>query len=191
MIDDGKGNPKPNTILDSIQTYSLKATRDEAISAFIAATKSEVNPIILMGDFNESSFLDWTYNTNNMFDHNGVVIPWHITKKLDAEGFIDVFRTFYPNEVSNPGFTWPSYAHEIETKSWTPLADERDRIDYVFFKGNGIKIEDVYLVGPKESYVYNTLETLNTENEKFMASELLWPSDHKAVGAKLLFTFKN
>ncbi|MFT6870668.1 MAG: hypothetical protein ACJA2L_001940 [Polaribacter sp.] len=190
MMDDGKGNPKPNTNLASIQTYNLKATRDEAIIAFIAAAKSELNPIVLMGDFNESSFLDWTDKTKNLFDHKGLVIPRYSTKKLNKEGFIDVFRTFYPNEISNPGFTWPSYAHEKGITSWTPFADERDRIDYIFFKGNGITIEDVYLVGPKEPYVYNTLETLNTENEKFMVIDLPWPSDHKAVAVKLLFTFK-
>jgi hypothetical protein len=190
MIEDGKRSLKPNTRIDSIQIYNLKATRDEAIAAFIAATKQEVNPIVLMGDFNESSFLDWTYKTKNMFNHHGVVIPWHATKKLNDEGFIDVFRTFYPNEVSNPGFTWPSYAHGKGTTSWTPLADERDRIDYVFFKGNGITIKDAYLVGPKESYVQNILNTLNTKNEKFIASDLPWPSDHKGVGAKLLFKFK-
>ena len=190
MMDDGKGNPTPNTNLDSIQAYNLKSTRDEAISSFINSIKSESKPVILMGDFNEPSFFDWTENTKNMFNHNGVVIPWYNTKKLHEEGFVDVFRVFYPNEITNPGFTWPSYANEKKTTSWTPLADERDRIDYIFFKGSGIKVEDVSIVGPKESYVYNKLETLNTDKEKFMASDLPWPSDHKAVYAKLLFTFK-
>ncbi|WP_027136657.1 endonuclease/exonuclease/phosphatase family protein [Gaetbulibacter saemankumensis] len=188
--DDGKGNPTPNTNIDSIQTYNLKSTRDEAISLFISSIKSESQPVILMGDFNEPSFLDWTENTKNMFNHNGAVVPWHNTKKLHDEGFVDVFRTFYPNEVINPGFTWPSYVDENKSTSWTPLADERDRVDYIFFKGSGIKIKDASIVGPKGSYVYNKLETLNTNEEKFIASDLPWPSDHKAVYTKLLFTFK-
>lgn len=190
MIDDGKGYPNPYTNVDSIQAYNLKSTRDEAISAFISSVKSESKPVILMGDFNEPSFLDWTKHTKNMFSHNGVVIPWHNTKKLHDEGFVDIFRTFYPNEISNPGFTWPSYANEKKTTSWTPLADERDRLDFIFFKGAGLKIVDVAIVGPKESYVYHKLEKFNTDNEKFMARDLPWPSDHKAVYAKLLFSFK-
>ncbi|WP_189663048.1 endonuclease/exonuclease/phosphatase family protein [Polaribacter sp. IC073] len=190
IMDDGKGNPTPNTIVDSIQAYNLKSTRDEAISSFIDFVKSESKPIVLMGDFNEPSFLDWTENTKNMFSHNGVSIPWYNTKKLHKEGFIDVFRTFYPNEKNNPGFTWPSYTHEKKSTSWTPLADERDRIDYILFKGNTIIIKDVSLVGPKESYVFNKLESSNTDKEKFMANEISWPSDHKGVYAKLLFTFQ-
>jgi len=191
IIDDGNGNPLPNTILDSILAYNLKSTRDEAIASFIDSVKSETKPLILMGDFNEPSFLDWTENTKNMFDHNGVVLPWYSTEKLHEEGFVDAFRNFYPNEITNPGFTWPSYTHEKESTSWTPLADERDRIDYIFFKGNEIKIEDVSIVGPKASYVYNNSETFNTDNEKFIANHLPWPSDHKALMAKLKFTFKD
>lgn len=190
MMDDGKGNPLPNIILDSVLAYNLKSARDETITSFINSIKSESRPIVLMGDFNEPSFLDWTEKTKNMFDHNGAVIPWHSTEKLYKEGFVDIFRTFYPNEITHPGFTWPSYAHEKKSTSWAPLADERDRVDYIFFKSNDIKIKDVFIVGPKESYVYNKLEVLNTGKEKFIANDLPWPSDHKAVGAKLLFTFK-
>ncbi len=190
IIDDGKSNPTPYTILDSVQAYNLKSTRDEAISSFIESVELESKPIILMGDFNEPSFLDWTENTKNMFDHNGLAIPWYNTVKLHEAGFIDAFREFFPDEITNPGFTWPSFTNEKKSTSWAPLADERDRIDYIFFKGNGIKIEDVYIVGPKELYVYNKLEALNTDKEKFMANDLPWPSDHKAVYAKFLFTFK-
>ena len=189
MMDDGQGNPLPNIILDSVLKYNLKSTRDEAIASFISSVKSETRPIVLMGDFNEPSFLDWTEKTKNRYDHHGAIIPWHSTEKLYKQGFVDVYRTFYPDEITHPGFTWPSYAHEKESTSWAPLADERDRVDYIFFKSSDIEIEDVFIVGPKESYVYDKLEIANTSNEKFMVSDLPWPSDHKAVGAKLLFTF--
>jgi exonuclease III len=190
MIDDGNGSPFPNINIDSIQAYNLRSTRDEAISQFIKSIKSESNPVILMGDFNEPSFLDWTENTKNMFDHNGAVIAWHNSKKLNENGFIDTYREFYPNEITNPGFTWPSYAAIEKSTSWAPLADERDRVDFILFKGSGVKIKDVSIVGPKESYVYNKLVTLNTDKEKFMASNLPWPSDHKGVYAALIFTFQ-
>lgn len=190
LIDDGTGRPLPFTSTDSIQAYNLQSTRDEAIDAFIKSVASTASPIVLMGDFNEPSFLDWTEKTKDLFDHNEVIMPWRNTKKLHAEGFVDIFRTFYPDETKNPGSTWPSYAHDKESTSWTPLADERDRVDYIFSRGDGIKIKKVVMVGPKESYVHNTAAIMNTDNEVFLASDLPWPSDHKAVMATLLFTFE-
>lgn len=189
IITDDNGNKKPFTNVDSIQNYGLKSARDEGIAAFINSVKLETKPVILMGDFNEPSFLDWTENTKNFFDHNGVVISWYNTKKLHQKGFVDVFRKMYPDEVKNPGFTWPSVTSKNKSTSWTPLADERDRVDYIFYKGKNIAIKDVAMVGPKETFVNNKSKILNTDKEKFMADKLPWPSDHKAVYAKLLFTF--
>ncbi len=188
LIDDDKGKPLPNTNVDSIQAYNLESTRDEAISAFLTSVE-ETNPVVLMGDFNEPSWLDWTEKTKDLFDHNNVIIPWHNTRKLHKEGFVDAYRTFYPNEKTHPGFTWPSYTHEKESTSWTPLADERDRIDYVFFKGDDVKLKGVAMVGPRASYVYDTPNTSHTDKEPFLASELPWPSDHKAILVNLNFTF--
>jgi len=180
-------NPEPLTHLDSIRNYNFKSTRDEAIAAFIKTANTENDPIILMGDFNEPSHLDWTERTKTLFDHNGVIMPWTTTKSLSDNGFKDSYRTFYPDEVTHPGFTWPSYVHEKASTSWTPKADERDRLDYIFFKGDQVTVKDVSLVGPRGSYVRNKIDSLHTENEIFMAQSLLWPSDHKAVLARLRF----
>ncbi|RMB60487.1 endonuclease/exonuclease/phosphatase family protein [Dokdonia sinensis] len=190
MRDDGKGKPLPMINTDSIQAYNLESTRDEAIASFIDATKDSSQPVILMGDFNEPSFLDWTEKTKHLFDHNGVVMPWYTTKQLDGNGFIDAYRAFYPDEVANPGFTWPSVTSANKSTSWTPLADERDRIDYIFYRGNGITVKDIALVGPKASYVFNNSETLDTDKDTFMASNLPWLSDHKAVFGRFLFAFE-
>lgn len=190
LIDDGNGRPNPIIDIDSILAYGLKSARDEAVISFIEAMQKESKPIVLMGDFNEPSFLDWTANTKNKFDHHGVEVDWNVTKELSENGYVDAYRNFYPNEVLNPGFTWPSLAHEKKSTSWTPLADERDRLDYIFFKGSPISVLDVSIVGPKQAYVRNQIATLDTDHETFIAEHLPWPSDHKAVFAKLLFTFQ-
>lgn len=191
IIDNGFGQPKPFTNLDSIQAYNLASSRDEGIESFIKAMDSIKAPVILMGDFNEPSFLDWTERTKDLFDHHGVIMPWHNTRILYKASYVDVFRTYYPNEVLNPGFTWPSFVHEKESTSWTPMADDRDRIDYIFFRGNDISIKHVSLVGPKESYINSVLNSSDAERENFMAKDLLWPSDHKAVLARLSFVLNN
>lgn len=189
IVADENGHPVPMTNVDSIRDYGLKSTRDETIASFISVTKKEVRPIVLMGDFNEPSWLDWTIKTKDLFDHNGTVIQWPATKELDQADFIDAYRTFYPDELTHSGFTWPANAHEVKSTSWTPLADERERIDYIFYRGDNVELIDVAIVGPRASYVRDELNESNTANEKFLAEKTAWPSDHKGVLAKLSFTF--
>lgn len=187
VIKDKKGNKSPVTNVDKIMAYNLKSTRDEQIKAFLSSVKNEINPVIIMGDFNEPSHLDWTEKTANRFDHNGVVINWPTTYKLFKEGFIDAYRNYFPDELTHPGITWPSKAHGKNSTSWTPLSDERDRIDFIFYKGIGVKTTFATLVGPKESYAFNKLVTNYTSKDNFIANTLEWPSDHKAVMVTLEF----
>lgn len=180
-ITDKEGNKSPITDVDDILAYNSKSTRAAQINAFLDAVKEETNPVILMGDFNEPSHLDWTEKAAHRFDHYGVVINWPSTYELFKNGFIDAYRNYFPDELNHPGITWPSLAHGKGSTSWAPLSDERDRIDYIFYKGNGIKTTSATLVGPKESYAFDKLVTTHTDDENFVADTLDWPSDHKAV----------
>lgn len=176
-------DPQPVTDPAVISEQNLGSRRDEQIAAFINHIKNETRPVILVGDFNEPSHLDWTARQANMFDHHGVVFPWHTTKTLENNGFVDAFREVYPDEVANPGITWPSVATGVGSTSWTPEADERERIDYIFFRGANLSATSAALVGPKASYVNNVSSTANTQNDTFKANQLPWPSDHKGVSA--------
>jgi endonuclease/exonuclease/phosphatase family metal-dependent hydrolase len=187
MIDDGTGNPDPILDINQILSYNLLSTRDEHIADLLNSVNNNSNPIIFMGDFNEPSHLDWTNNTSQLFDHNGLTIPWQNTLNLEVNGFVDAYREYFPNPATHPGITWPSFANGIGSTSWTPLADERERIDYIFHKGDEINTTYAALVGPKESYAYNQITTSHTSNENFIAYDLSWPSDHKALLTTLEF----
>jgi len=190
MIKDEEGNRKPITSVDEILKYNLVSERDEQIAAFLEDVRNETRPIILLGDLNEPSHLDWTSKTADMFEHNGVIINWQNTYALHGNNFTDAFRSYFPDEKLNPGFTWPSKAYDKSSTSWTPRSDERERIDFIFYKGEGIKTTYASLVGPKESYAYGKLTKSNTENENFQADDLEWPSDHKAVMVTLSFLIR-
>ena len=181
LIEDNSGEKTPVTNVDEISLYNLTSRRDEQIASFIAKVENEIKPVILMGDFNEPSHFDWTKKTAHLFDHNGVIINWSTTYALYQKGYIDAYRDYFPDEVLNPGITWPSKAHGKGSTSWTPMSDERDRIDFIFYKGDGIKTIYASLVGPKESYANGALVNSYTKNENFIAETLDWPSDHKAV----------
>jgi endonuclease/exonuclease/phosphatase family metal-dependent hydrolase len=186
MIDDGSGNPDPVTNVEDILGYNLSSKRDEQVAAFLNAVEDDTVPVFLMGDFNEPSWLDWTSKTGTMFDHHGVVIVWQNTKALADSGFTDAFREVFPDEVRNPGITWPSFATGKGSTSWTPKADERDRIDFIFYKGERLTAAEAALVGPRASYAYNITDTTYTSHEAFLAGDLPWPSDHKAVYAEVV-----
>ena len=184
MIDDnGDGVPDPVTDVNTIITQNLGSQRDEQIAAFIAEAENKTLPVILIGDFNEPSCLDWTNEQANMFDHNGIVYEWSTTKSLKDNGYVDCFREAFPNIVDNPGFTWPAVATGKGSTSWAPKSDERDRIDFIFYKGDDITVKSAAIVGSKEAYVKNVASDANSENETFMAEDLPWPSDHKGVYA--------
>ena len=181
------GELQKETSVEKILAYNLSSKRDEQLTSFLESIKSETIPVVLLGDFNEPSHLDWAESTRNLFDHNGLIVPWNNSILLAKNGFKDAYRVRYPDPLKNPGFTWPSKAFKIKSTSWTPRSDERDRIDYVYYKGTDIRTLKAAIVGPKASFVNNKLSTSYTKDELFIGQDLEWPSDHKAVLIELEF----
>ncbi|MCH8979035.1 MAG: endonuclease/exonuclease/phosphatase family protein [Armatimonadetes bacterium] len=85
--------------------------------------ESDEYPVIMAGDFNSGSHLDWTEGTKHRY--NGYVVPWPVTVQMEEAGFIDAFRTIYPDPLENFGRTWsPRFKEALQY-----------RIDYVFHHG--------------------------------------------------------
>lgn len=170
----------------TIATDNLASRRDEAISALIEDAMNEKTLgrlVIFGGDLNEPSFLDWTEDTKALYDHNGVVMPWHNTLELDKAGFVDTYREIYPNPVTHPGFTFPADTPLVPLKklAWAPDADDRDRIDYVFYlPSDKLKLVDARIIGPKGSIVRNK-RVLETSDDPIETPDGIWPTDHKNV----------
>ena len=128
--------PIPTSVEEVLEVNDA-SLRDDAIRLFIEAAQKDREAgyaVILGGDFNEPSHLDWIEETKDLYAHAGLVIPWTVTTLLEEAGFIDTYRTLYPNPVTHPGITFPddNPAKEIERLTWTPKSDERERIDYLF-----------------------------------------------------------
>src|SRR5699024_7103118 len=86
-------------------------------------------PVIMGGDFNTLSHLDWTQSFADAPGHGGLVLDWPVMRRYEDAGYTDVFRTVHPDAGRYPGATWSPV-------SGTGLAP--GRIDYVLIKGNGI-----------------------------------------------------
>lgn len=179
------------TSVDEVLERNVRSQRDDAIRLFIkqaAKDRADGYTVILGGDFNEPSHLDWTEATAHLYDHHGMVVPWTVTTLLDEAGFADAYRVRYPDVLSYPGFTYPSDNKAIapEKLSWAPKADERDRIDYIWYAPKrGLKVKDAIVFGPKSSIV-RCQRMPEQSKDRFIEPLGVWPTDHKG----LLVTFE-
>jgi endonuclease/exonuclease/phosphatase family metal-dependent hydrolase len=140
---------------------SAKSSRDADILNAIAEVKlaqADQTPVFFTGDFNEPSWLDWTEAAATA-GLCKIPVAWPTTKQFQEQTEMkDSYRTVYPDEVSNPGYTW------------TPVPASRevlDRIDFVFFWGSTTQVVNSEIVGEK-----------TPESDIVISS---YPSDHRAV----------
>lgn len=163
-----------------------RSLRDDAIRCFIAESKKDIAEgkiVLLGGDFNEPSHLDWVRETKDRYDHNGLIIPWTVPLLLDNAGFIDAYRMRYPDVLAYPGFTFPADnpLMPVEKLTWAPKSDERDRIDYVFYYPHpALELKDAVVFGPKGSIVKGK-RVEETSDDRFLGPLGVWPTDHKGV----------
>ncbi|WDE98914.1 endonuclease/exonuclease/phosphatase family protein [Lentisphaera profundi] len=125
-------------------------------------------PVFVVGDFNEPSHLDWTEAAAKAGRHP-MKVEYPSSKAIAKAGFGDAYRTIYPDEMKKPGFTWSPIYKADDSKT------HHDRIDFIYFKGKGVKVTDAKIIGE------------NSENADIVVSP--YPSDHRAVVAT--FTLAN
>jgi endonuclease/exonuclease/phosphatase family metal-dependent hydrolase len=119
-------------------------------------------PVFVIGDFNEPSHLDWTESAAESGRHP-IKVEYPTSLAMAQSGFSDSYRTIYPDEMAKPGFTWSPAYQADDPKT------HHDRIDFVYFKGAGLKVTEAKIVGE------------NKENADIVVSP--YPSDHRAVVA--------
>lgn len=85
-------------------------------------------PVIIGGDFNSCSHLDWTAAAAPIHFGYGPV-PFPTTIYMQNEGYKDSFREINPDEVSRPEGTFAVIYGQLQVS----------RIDFLFYKGKGIR----------------------------------------------------
>lgn len=155
---------------EEIVAWDNAGTRDDelkkimgVLKPFIAETDSI--PMIMGGDFNAHSHLDWTEETKDLYNHGGAVVDWTTSKMMEEHHFIDSFRELHPNpakDVKELGPTW----------NWgeTGWNTRQDRIDYIYYQGKTIKAVN------SESHYQDIAAPLEFKGESFF-----YPSDHGFV----------
>ncbi|MDG2054674.1 MAG: endonuclease/exonuclease/phosphatase family protein [Phycisphaerales bacterium] len=83
-------------------------------------------PLLVGGDFNCPSHLDWTTDTAIIGTYRRA-LPLPVSTLMADTGFIDTYRVVHPNPVQRPGITWtPMFRGSAEKPQ--PL----DRIDRLY-----------------------------------------------------------
>ena len=127
-------------------------------------------PVVLTGDFNSPSHLDWTAAVSAV---RAVEVPypvdWPVGRLLAEAGFSDAYRAVHPDPVADPAFTWtPGYPREPKG------LEVHDRIDWVLTAGP---------ITPLTAKVVGEGAYAGTD----IAVDP-WPSDHRAVVSTLQVT---
>lgn len=123
---------------EDILAMNGKSDRKKAVEVFLQRVRLDIeqkHTILLAGDFNEPSHLDWKEDTKKLWGHNGVIVNWDCSRMLYEAGFRDAYRSVYPNPVTHPGFTYPAgnKCAPVAKLTWAPEADERERIDFIYY----------------------------------------------------------
>ena len=122
-------------------------------------------PVLLMGDTNAPSHLDWTEALKEK-NCGYADVPWPTSKQPTDAGLTDSFREAHPDPAAEQGTTWsPLFPkHDGSTGEDEP----QDRIDFIYYAGKLSVVESKNLVvgEPQPSPDHK-------DNE--------WTSDHRAV----------
>lgn len=163
-----------NMTKEEVMEREAQSGRTGQIAEVVDAMKPQLEragevPVVLTGDFNAPSHLDWTERTRYL--HCGVgAFPWPSSVTPANAGLRDSYREAHPDALVDPGWTWSPIFNDNEGRP-----EPNDRIDFVYHKGLTTVDSRAVVVGRPES------EPNQQDNE--------WTSDHAAV--RTLFKLKN
>jgi exonuclease III len=108
-----------------------KTTRLKEITAILRSVDSlekALNmPVIIGGDFNSGSHLDWIESTRE--SHYNKIVEWPVSKLMINKGYKDSFREVNPDPTKTLEGTWGFLSDDIIS----------DRIDFIYYKGKNLK----------------------------------------------------
>jgi len=117
------GSPVLEELMEAEEETRGTEIRDILTALEPLRAETDRIPLIVAGDYNSPSHLDWT--EANRAHNGGLVVDWLVSRRMADAGFVDAFRHVHPDPRLRPGCTWsPRF-----TDSW------QDRIDYVYYRG--------------------------------------------------------
>jgi exonuclease III len=120
------GKAMPDTIVH--REWQTRGREMRFILGELAAfDQGQKRNLVVGGDFNSGSHLDWT--DRNKENYYGLVVEYPVSMQMQEAGFTDTYRSIYPDETTHLG------------RTWSPVfkSDMQDRIDYIYYKGEALE----------------------------------------------------
>ncbi len=135
----------------------------EPLLARSASVAAGGTPVVLGGDFNAPSHLDWT---DAAVDARGLpyAVEWPVSLAVERAGFVDTYRAAHPDPVATPGITW-TYGYPY------PYLEENEAVD---------RIDQIHVLGGEAEVLSSELVNDATAPGVDIGVSP-WPSDHSAV----------
>ena len=98
----------------------------QEITARLAAPQYQGIPVIIAGDFNSMSHLDYTAAAKAEYRE---IVDWPTSRVLTTSGYRDAYRAVNPT------------VNRLKDRTWSPRFpdQEQDRIDFIYFRGSGLE----------------------------------------------------
>jgi alkaline phosphatase D len=126
-------------------------------------------PVLVGGDWNSPSHLDWTEATATTFPHRrNLALP--VSRLMEAAGFSDTFRSVHPDPVEQPGPTWSPL---LKIREDVGQPEPPERIDRLYLKNPAR--------GPILRAVRATTLPRDWNSVTLPRETSIFPSDHAAV----------
>jgi exonuclease III len=122
-------------------------------------------PVFLAGDFNAPSWRDWTERMVGVRRQIRYPVRWPVSLAVEDAGFVDSYRSLYPNVRRHPGLTW--WADRPKTAGYPRDAMPQDRIDMIYATPDAEPTRSI-IVGERGS----PLADVGVDP---------WPSDHRSI----------
>lgn len=153
---------RDNMTADQVLTHEAQSGRTPQIVETLDGIQGQLDnassvPVILTGDFNAPSHLDWIEPLREK--NCGVAeFPWPTSVLPNERGLIDSFREAHPNPVTDQGITWSPISPE----------EPQDRIDFIYHTDSLTVVDSKQVVAGTPKPIPH-----QRQNE--------WTSDHAAV----------
>jgi Endonuclease/Exonuclease/phosphatase family len=150
-------------VLDLERKVRLPAVQDQ-IDVLPRLARQGI-PVMLTGDFNSPSYLDWTQAVADARPDVPFAVKWPVSAALAKAGLHDTYREAHPDPVAVPGFTWTPGSPEADPH------EVNDRIDWV--------LRD----GPSRTIDSTVVGEVGGPDVRVGLSP--WPTDHRGVASTL------